>query len=442
MTCKKCGAVMEDSAKFCGFCGEIIEDISINNDNIIEETQTFSENISNPTTIEEASLETVPPQTLNNEQIDLEKTIVVSNETIQPDYNSFENNNDSMVENLDINQNSNENIAINTNENSQTIKKDDNLNNEFSTDTNSQTKKKASLMEKILVIGGLVVAISLIILVIVSHILVPKSSIDTLEKTVANFIEKSKKSLTTNFNVLAKIESGVELDFSGTIEAEWKNENEGLAAIQLEKSMLFDEIKVYGETNKEQFYLYAKSNLIDMLGLTSSEDEKWVKLTTSLEDITGEVIDDTYQNLELDIKKIIDEEHFIYVDKDNKLNHYQLIIDQKLIDNLKNELSKLNDEEVNDIVNSMEQLVSTDIKLDFYITNSNELKKVYVDLTNYLEEDAGISNLVMEIEFSKLGSTLVEIPGYVKNSSVDMETYMSENVKADDFSGDINITDM
>jgi len=185
-----------------------------------------------------------------------------------------------------------------------------------------------------------------------------------------------------------------------------------------------------------------QSSLIDMMGMTSSLDNKWIYYNFILDELeqsferTEDVkqLEEKFENMKLE--DFLDEEHFVYVEDVNGLRHYELIIDQKLIDKIKVKLSELNDEDINETINSMEELEKT-IKIDFYINSKDELSKIELDMTEHLEDVDDISSMVLSIEFTGLNSTVVEIPSEAKNSIIDLETYMSSNmIVTDDYSYD------
>ena len=209
--------------------------------------------------------------------------------------------------------------------------------------------------------------------------------------------------------------------------------------LMLEKSMFFDEIKLYGTVSKDNISLYAKSSLIDKLGSTSSIEDKWVYYTLNLKELGIDLstleqnteIQQTFNNINLE--DLIDKKHFLYIGKKDVLKHYQLVIDQKLIENIITKLAEMSGETIDDTVDMTEELEET-IKIDFYINNSDELAKIELNMSDYLTEEDGLSKLVFTLEFAGLNSTIVEIPNEAITSTMDLETYMNSNaVETDDY---------
>ena len=130
---------------------------------------------------------------------------------------------------------------------------------------------------------------------------------------------------------------------------------------------------------------------------------------------------------------MIDKKHFLYIGKKDGLKHYQLVIDQKLIENIITKLAEMSGETIDDTVDMTEELEET-IKIDFYINNSDELAKIELNMSDYLTEEDGLSKLVFTLEFAGLNSTIVEIPNEAITSTMDLETYMNSNaVETDDY---------
>ena len=188
----------------------------------------------------------------------------------------------------------------------------------------------------------------------------------------------------------------------------------------LNKSMFFDEINLYASILDERATLYANSSLIDMLGLTSANPSMWVHMTTTEQELemqTGTEVDELD---DIDLSDILGEKHFKLIGEQNNLNHYQLVIDNELVNKIKIEASK--EEDLKGFADSLTELTET-YYVDFYINNSNELVKISMDLINSLNDES-IRSGVISLEFTNLDSTSVQIPTEAKNSTIDLETYM------------------
>ena len=119
----------------------------------------------------------------------------------------------------------------------------------------------------------------------------------------------------------------------------------------------------------------------------------------------------------------------VFIGEENNLKHYQLVIDNELLNAIKSqEAIKGNlegiEETVSSVYNGSTELTQT-VYLDVYISKSNELVKLSLDLSNLLAEET-LNKIELSIEFSNLGNTLVQIPTEVKNSQIDLETYMEK----------------
>ncbi|MBR0519284.1 hypothetical protein IJJ97_05800, partial [bacterium] len=88
---------------------------------------------------------------------------------------------------------------------------------------------------------------------------------------------------------------------------------------------------------------------------------------------------------------MIPKDSFKYVDRKNGLKHYVLTIDDKFIANTGADLGS-----------EFESFKGMKFNIDFYLTDSNELRKIQVDLKDMLKEklkDSGITKLLVVVEF-------------------------------------------
>lgn len=349
MICKKCGANIADTAKFCGYCGSKLEqqviDSTIQN---VEQTNINSE--------------------VNNV---LEKTQI-----IQPTEQNINSNNVSV----------------------EPVQKEAN-------------KKKNNNTWIFIILGVILVVLALVLLFIAFNN-TKHSSVRVLEKAVANLDKNGENSGTINANVLIETTTSDTMNLSGTIKYSKVNDDSYNMALVLNKSILYEEMTMYAKVNEENMTLYAKSSVVDMLGYTSSDTDSWLYylIETDLEDDVEDEVED------IDIEEILDEKLFKYVSKVNDINHYQLIIDQELINKINTEIYE---EQYSNEYNYTETYI-----IDFYINDNNELVEISMDMTDYIDEE-DISNVTISIEFLNLNSTVVTIPQDVLNSKIDLETYMS-----------------
>lgn len=385
MICKKCGANIADTSKFCGYCGNQIE----------AENQVVNN-------VNEDSLQNVNMNDTLTNNVDLGKTIQI--EPQQPVVN---------VQPL-------QEQPVNPNLQAQQV-----VGQPIPTQNPAPKKKNNKL---ILLIGGIVLAVAAIVLVIFL-IAKPKGvSIDVLEKAINNLNEKATESVTVNGKLTLGASTGESFDIKVSSKVQKVNDKYNME-LALEKSMFFDEMKLYSTVSKDEVSLYAKSSLIDMLGSTSSLEDKWIYYTLNLSELGVSLdqnveVEQTLSNIKL--SDFIDKEHFIYVDKKDGLNHYQLIIDQKLINDIASKAASLSGEDIDETFDMTEELPQT-IKIDLYINSSEELAKIEFNMSEFLTDVDGISKFIFTLEFTGLNSTVVQIPREALTSEIDLETYMSSN---------------
>jgi len=416
MICKKCGANIADTSKFCGNCGEQvnISNESLQSNDIID--------------VQKATKELDLGNTIRIEPVQEENKIISNSEKIIDSSLNIVRND---MQNAETQVTGNEmqmSIEEQSNSNDQKVVEPISQNN---TDINStkvisndiNKKKSNKILFIFLLIALFIIAFALVMIAITNS---SSNSINILEKTLTNLVQKGEKSATIDAKLSITTTTGESHSFSGKIKSEKKSDELINLQVTANKSMMFDEMNMYAEVNKKDVKLYAMSSLIDMLGITSSQTPTWIYYTLSIDEmIDEETANETIQDVEL--KDIIDEKHFVYIDSANGLNHYELIIDQELLDKI--ELKENNESEDNSTIESLDE----PIKVEFYINNSNELVRIELDVTESLDEE--VSSFVIIMEFSDLGSTVVDIPSDAKNSIIDLETYIANNVVG--FEGEI-----
>jgi len=416
MICKKCGANIADTSKFCGNCGEQvnISNESLQSNDIID--------------VQKATKELDLGNTIRIEPVQEENKIISNSEKIIDSRLNIVRND---MQNAETQVTGNEmqmSIEEQSNSNDQKVVEPISQNN---TDINStkvisndiNKKKSNKILFIFLLIALFIIAFALVMIAITNS---SSNSINILEKTLTNLVQKGEKSATIDAKLSITTTTGESHSFSGKIKSEKKSDELINLQVTANKSMMFDEMNMYAEVNKKDVKLYAMSSLIDMLGITSSQTPTWIYYTLSIDEmIDEETANETIQDVEL--KDIIDEKHFVYIDSANGLNHYELIIDQELLDKIESKVN--NESEDNSTIESLDE----PIKVEFYINNSNELVRIELDVTESLDEE--VSSFVIIMEFSDLGSTVVDIPSDAKNSIIDLETYIANNVVG--FEGEI-----
>lgn len=377
MICKKCGTNIPDTAKFCNVCGEKIEvenNINITN-SAVEEKNT-----------EMVTLQSEPIQQVESEKV---QENVISQPTVNP--------------NTEIEQT----VVVPP------------------IQPNSEPKKKKN-NTWIFIVGGVILGIFAIVLVIFAINKSSNNSIKVLEKALSNLEEKGEDNGTINASILMESNTSDTYNLSATIKYAENMDSYDMELI-LNKSILYDEMKFYLTYNDDKAVLYAKSSLIDMLGVTSSQSDMWLHYLVPIDDI--EIEEETDQkDVEYDLSSILDNKHYKFINEENNLRQYQLIIDNELVNKIK---SKLDQEEIKEFENSISSLTTDGSKeltetyyINFYINKLNELEKISMDLTDKLNDES-ITKAIISFEFVNFGNTSVELPSDVKDSTMDLETYMS-----------------
>lgn len=362
MECKKCGANVADTAKFCGYCGNPVEQSSVSNETIVQSN--FNNNIENYS---------MPVENMENNAI--QNTTVVNN-----------------------NQN--------------------------------EAKKNQKVLYIIL---GIILAIIAVVLVVFAFNKSSNNSVAILQKAIANLNKKGEN----NGSLVATISLVSESTGSINVSAVSKYEKIGDIynfEVTLNKNLFFEETSMYLTCDKEKLKLYVQSNLVDLMGSTSSDTNKWLNYTLNLAGNDLNLEESTLKNYNINLSNIIDSDHFVYIDSKENLNHYQLVIDEKLIKNIKKELSKLDDENIDEALESIsEEEISFEetYKVDFYINNSNELVAISIDLADAFDSDE-ITSAIIKLEFKDLGNTIVTMPKEAINSSTDLMEYFENNSIIDD----------
>ena len=261
-------------------------------------------------------------------------------------------------------------------------------------------------------------------------------NIESLEKALSNTVNSGDKSGT----IVATISMGDDkdsIDLSALAKYQMLDDNVKFQ-LTVNKSMFFDEMSLYGNVSKSSADLYAKTSLIDMFMSTTSDKDGWVKLNVPLDELDLDNIDvseieKTDGDLSLDYLK----ENIKYVGKKDGFDCYTLVIDNALIEKVQKDATEEQKQMLNQ---SLGQLSNGSGKLekpyniDFYVRN-NKIQKIVLDMEEYAK-DLNMKKLMLTIEFKDPNSTVVEIPNEAVTSSVDLETYISENSSGFNFNFD------
>ena len=406
MICKKCGTNIEDNSKFCGVCGEKVEELvqeqNIQAESVVEETPMVVPLIQpDPESLDQTAIvEPIIPE--ENENVitvveqSLDQTAVV--EPVTPE--------------------------TNINESITPVAPEPEVNNVPV--TNKEPKKKNNAW--IFVVLGVLLGVIALALVYFAYSKSSNNSVRVLEKALGNMALKSENSGTIDAKILIQSDTEDAMNLSATIKYAKQGDDNYNFNLTLNKSMFFDEINLYASILDERATLFVNSSVIDMLGLTSATPSMWVHMTTTEQELEMQTGTETDELDDIDLSDILDEKHFKLIGEQNSLNHYQLVIDNELVNKIKFEAYK--EDDLKNFADSLGELTEV-YYVDFYINNSNELVKISMDLTNSLNDES-IRRAVISLEFNNLGSTLVQIPAEAKNSIIDLETYMATYAIQDD----------
>lgn len=242
------------------------------------------------------------------------------------------------------------------------------------------------------------------------------------------------KSIEMDTKAFVKVDAeGVALDVSLPFNLSLvENNEEATFSLDVKENAIMDQTKVYGKTNAKNFKFYFPSTVLELvLGETGGE-EKWLSFSGDLTELEETEFDSEMQSkLEnLDYKKIILEENFVYVDKEEDIGHYQFVINEGLIQRLATELGE-----------EFEQTEDTskiNLKLDMYINlKTNEITKIYMNLKDMIVDIIGDSvdeseefdpnmfkEVSIEMNFKNYNNTSVVIPEDVINEAMAYEDYL------------------
>lgn len=406
MTCKKCGKEISDNSKFCGYCGQLVEKVD-------------SLNSTNNQDVNDISMDNVIH--------DSEGTII---EEKGVNVEKLENGTQMNLENK---QTSNSTVDVQENENLNTSN-DSNIKTEFepfmanveNTPQSAPTKKKNSNKVLLIIIAVLIViAINLFAFMSMNKNKGTKNSISILEKAVGNFEKKGNESGTITAGVQIESSTSDVINLSASILYAKENDDYKFN-IRLNKSAFTDAIDLYSVVNKEKASVYVNSKTIDMLGMTESNLNTWLLYTTELDNIVDEIKKSENKNVDVKLDNIIDKDHFKLVGKENDLNHYKLILDEKFFENIKNNIT-INEEDKKDLEEALETLKKSKIKsieIDVYIDNSNEISKISIDLAKIINSEE-IKKAELSIEFKDFNNTKVEIPKEAMGATMSIEDYIN-----------------
>ena len=393
MKCLKCGAEIDNNSKFCGYCGNPVEQPTVTN---IPEEVVQNNNEIQPNNVQ------VHPMAVNN--------AFTQNEVITP---ISVNEQPVQIESEQPIQQINETPVV-----TQTVEVQP---SQVGQDGTTKKKKNTGIF----ILLGTILILCAAILLIFELKNNSSKSLNTLEKSINNVLEKSQSSGTIVASVLLQTNSNESMNINGTIKFQKLSDSLNIEA-NLAKSLFFDEVNLYANIKNNNATLYAKSSLVDMILGSTGDTDKWLKETFSdleidLSEISSKKIDLSGYGIDKKLK---------YVETDNNLKHYKLTIDKELLNDIN---SKLNDKQ-DETISLADLGLSINFVIDFYINNNNELEKISMDLSDYIADES-ISKAVLSLEFKDFNNTVVVIPNNALNAEGSLQEYISENIDINSLMG-------
>lgn len=417
MLCNKCGKEIPDNSKFCGYCGQNVENVeSLNSTNNQEVVTNSSDDIfgigENESTQVQSDINIQPNAIVNgDEQVDTnnqqESNYNINSETAMDVQTSFE----SLQSATPVNP---------------------------APESNTTKNKKSNKMLFIIIAAILVIAINVFAFMSLNKNKSSKANISVLEKAVGNINKKGENSGTMTLAVRVESVNEDAINLSANLLYEKVNDDYNFN-IKINKSAITEEMNLYSVINKDNVNVYVESKTIDMLGLTKSDTNTWLVYSQAIADITSQINKDENITQNVNFKDIIDKDHFKLVGKEGGLNHYKLIIDEKLFENAKNKL-ELDDEDKETIESAIESIKASKIKsfeIDLYITKSNEISKISIDLAKIINI-ADLKKAEVSIEFKDFNNTKVVIPQEALKSTMTIEDYTTQYSIDVDFDDDFD----
>lgn len=344
-----------------------------------------------------------------------------------PSGNKFCPNCGEKVEEIINNESAIINSNLNTNYSNQA-----NMNNEYSNYSN-QTNMNNNYTNKSKSNTGKILIISLVFILLLAGTLF----------LIFGVFNKDKHDFNTNLKNLDHAMSNMVDDFnnSGTvkvsIEANGSNLNLNMSAyfkyaktnngydfqLGVDKSLFMDEVNAYVRLTNDDITAYFPSNILDLLSGSYSSDSSYLKYNLKFSDLGDYSLDsiiDEVKNIEqekVNFKDLLTENNFKYIGKEDNLDHYRLILDETFYKNLYSEIDDFDlDEEY------LNQINFQNYNIDIYLNSNDNLEKIVLDLSNFMETDE-FDKLLVTIEFKDLNNTIISIPQEVINGAKDINDY-------------------
>ena len=368
MKCVKCGAEIEEGAKFCGSCGSPVEEVK-------EET---------------ATNETVEPVPFSSEVSNASERQEIVQEPIPVDTEEFKKK-------------------------KKKIKKN----------------SKAAKFILIGLIAIAVLAIGFFVYFKLFDKQTYEQSINSLEKSFKNLGDKANKSGTITAKLELDVKNLMKMDFKALLEYE-SNNNAYKFHGKVFKNDFMDEMNFYLELDEKGVTGYIPTALFALMDQEVPDivsDVEWIKVGIDF-DKYGIKLDEILEALEsestssetFNMKDVFPKENFKYVGRSGLSKKYTLKIDQNLLETAESDIDLLEDYSIDGFnidfyVNSKDCLEKIQV----------DLKEA---LSKTVPDGVKINKFMFTVDFGKFNSTKVEIPASVKEKAYDITEEISNTINS------------
>lgn len=294
--------------------------------------------------------------------------------------------------------------------------------NDYSVYKNSLNLKKTDKnnITCLFILGGVLLGIIITVLSILTINKTSNTPALNLKKSLNSLYKTGKNSGEISANLLIESENEDPVNLIIDLKYEKKVDSYDVS-LKFNKSKLNDEINLYSTIADNAIILYVKSSFIYVLGFDKPELDIWLYQLFNINNIEMKDI------REINLYNILDMNHYKYVGKENGLDNYQLIIDKDLLNNIRKQIFE---GELNDFKDTLFANEMTDIYyINIFFNESNEFVKASLDITDKIN-GGKITKAIISFEIKDLGNTNVEIPMEAKNSTMDLESFISTfNIK-------------
>lgn len=323
-------------------------------------------------------------------------------------------NNESAITNSNLNTNYSNQTNMNNNYNNQA-----NMNNNY----NNKSKSNTGKIFIIILIFVLLLAGTLFLIFGVfnkdKHDF--NTNVENLDHAMSNMVDNFNNSGTVKVSIEA---NGSYLNLNMNAYLKYAKTNNGYDfQLGVDKSLFMDEVNAYLRLTNNDITAYFPSNILDLLSGSYSSDSSYLKYNLKFSDLGDYSLDsiiDEVKNIEqekVNFKDLLTENNFKYIGEENSLDHYQLILDDTFYKNLYSEIDDFDlDEEY------LNQIKNQKYYIDIYLNSKDNLEKIVLDFSNFMETDE-FDKLLVTIEFKDLNNTIISIPQEVINSAIDINDY-------------------